>query len=120
MKNWDGEVRRVEFEFYLRTGSRVAAKGMKFNPRKSENESIVSLLTAIRGTAFPALISTTAGAGAGHCRTANRAGNDHHCAGNTPVDVGYAVARDLITQLIFLLRSTVVPRVRSWKIRNLA
>ncbi len=51
-------------------------------------------------------------------RTANRAGNDHHCCRKYAGRRGYAVARDLITQLDIPVAVYLVPRVRSWKIRN--
>ncbi|MGS5396387.1 substrate-binding domain-containing protein, partial [Escherichia coli] len=34
LKNWDGEVRRVEFEFYLRTGESCGCQGHEIQPEK--------------------------------------------------------------------------------------
>ena len=34
LKNWDGEVRRVEFEFYLRTGESCGCQGHEVQPEK--------------------------------------------------------------------------------------
>mgnify|MGYP000152416237 CR=1 FL=1 len=95
----------------------MAAKGMKFNPRKSENESMRIIIDCDPGNGIPGA-NIDDGLALALAIAAPQIALEMitTVAGNTPVDVGYAVARDLITQ--FLLRSTVVPRVRSWKIRN--
>ena len=78
----------------------MAARDMKYTPRQSENESMRIIIDCDPGNGIPGA-NIDDGLALALAIAAPQIALEMitTVAGNTPVDVGYAVAKDLITQL---------------------
>lgn len=100
LKNWDGEVRRVEFEFFYEWESRVAARDMKYNLKPDKNKSMRVIIDCDPGNGIPGA-NIDDGLALALAIAAPQISLEMitTVAGNTPVEIGYAVAKDFVQQL---------------------
>lgn len=100
LKNWDGEVHRVEFEFFYEWESRVTARDMKYNLRQDKSESMRVIIDCDPGNGVPGA-NIDDGLALALAIAAPQISLEMitTVAGNTPVEIGYSVAKDLVQQL---------------------